>query len=493
MRLELASFQVEDVEFSSETRLSAKTLYVNENELKEHLLPDPYIEDIRMEVARPGESTRIVHAVDVVEPRDKASGPGGVFPGRLGSPTQVGSGTTNRLAGMTVIGTAEPFVGEEYWYAREAIIDMSGPGAEFSPFSQTVNLVLHFIPKAGGEELDPARRKQFIVDTRTRDAEFRMKATRQLCLKAAKFLAGKVKGMTPDHTQAYELGPVDPGLPGVVYLCKSLSASFYGSFSTTRNWVVPMHPNEMMDGAVLNFGFLIAANFRDSTYSYQLNDIVEELYSRHGVDLNFLGVLFYSAFPYTLENKELEAGSVVRTAKMLGADAAIIAPLSDGHPSVETMMICRMCEEAGISTAIGAGEMTARGGRPRIYALGTRGRRPCDCWGQPPQGETSCHGQGHRREPGAARGPGGLGGDRGRGPADVRGQQPGWCDQAYGSAVLAVLPPGEGKVVKRPHSSIRPACPGPIQQSAGGVLRPIPLCIWGRRDSHGDARYRQYP
>ena len=76
MRLELASFQVEDVEFSSETRLSGKTLYVNEMELKEHLLPDPYIEDIRMEVARPGESTRIVHAVDVVEPRDKASGAG---------------------------------------------------------------------------------------------------------------------------------------------------------------------------------------------------------------------------------------------------------------------------------------------------------------------------------------------------------------------------------------------------------------------------------
>ena len=364
MRLELASFQVDDVEFSSETRLSGKTLYVNERELKEHLLPDPYIEDIRMEVARPGESTRIVHAVDVVEPRDKASGPGTVFPGRLGSPTQVGSGVTNRLAGMTVIGTAEPFVGEEYWYAREAIIDMSGPGAEFSPFSQTVNLVLHFIPKAGGEELDPARRKQFIVDTRTREAEFRMKATRQLCLKAAKFLAGKVKGMTPDHTKTYELGRVDPGLPRVVYLCKSLSASFYGSFTTTRNWVVPMHPNEMMDGAVLNFGFLIAANFRDSTYSYQLNDIVEELYSRHGVDLNFLGVLFYSAFPYTLENKELEAGSVVRTAKMLGADAAIIAPLSDGHPSVETMMICRMCEEAGISTAIGAGEMTVGEGDP---------------------------------------------------------------------------------------------------------------------------------
>ena len=488
MRLELASFQVEDVEFSLETRLSAKTLHVNENELKEHLLPDPYIEDIRMEVARPGESTRIVHAVDVVEPRDKASGPGTVFPGRLGSPTQVGSGVTNRLAGMTVIGTAEPFVGEEYWYAREAIIDMSGPGAEFSPFSQTVNLVLHFIPKAGGQELDPARRKQFVVDTRTRDAEFRMKATRQLCLKAAKFLAGKVRGMTPDHTQTYELGPVDPELPGVVYLCKSLAASFYGSFTTTRNWVMPMHPNELMDGAVLNFGFLIAANFRDCTYSYQQNTIVEELYSRHGVDLNFLGVLFYSAFPYTLENKELEAGSVVRTAKMLGADAAIIAPLSDGHPSVETMMICRMCEEAGISTAIGAGEMTARGGRPRFYALGSRGRRPGDCRGQPPQGEASRRGQGDRGEPGAAWGPGGLWGDRGRGPADVRGQQSGWCDQANGSAVLAASLVCGSNIAQRPQPSLRPACPGPFTEPAGGVLCPVSLCIRGGRYSRGGAR-----
>ncbi len=364
MKLELASFQVDNVALAPETHLSNKTLFVSEGELKDHLLPDPFIQDIRIDVARPGESARIVNAIDVVEPRAKASGAETVFPGRLGPPMQVGSGTTNRLAEMAVVGTAEPFVGEEYWYAREAIIDMSGAGAAYSPFSETVNLVLHFIPRPGGEELDPARRKQFVVDTRTREAENRMKATRNLTLKAARFLAKKVKGMIPDYTRTYELGPVDPSLPGVVYLCKSLSAGIYGSFSTTRKWVVPMHPNEMMDGAVVNFGFLIAANFRDCTYAYQRNAVVEELYSRHGVDLNFRGVLFYSAFPYTLEEKELEAGSTVRTAKMLGADAAIIAPLSDGHPSVETMMICRLCEEAGISTAIGAGEMTANEGDP---------------------------------------------------------------------------------------------------------------------------------
>ena len=289
MKLELASFQVDNVALAPETHLSNKTLFVSEGELKDHLLPDPFIQDIRIDVARPGESARIVNAIDVVEPRAKASGAETVFPGRLGPPMQVGSGTTNRLAEMAVVGTAEPFVGEEYWYAREAIIDMSAAGAAYSPFSETVNLVLHFIPRPGGEELDPARRKQFVVDTRTREAENRMKATRNLTLKAARFLAEKVKGMIPDYTRTYELGPVDPSLPGVVYLCKSLSAGIYGSFSTTRKWVVPMHPNEMMDGAVVNFGFLIAANFRDCTYAYQRNAVVEELYSRHGVDLQFSG------------------------------------------------------------------------------------------------------------------------------------------------------------------------------------------------------------
>ena len=364
MRLELGSFKVKDVVFGPETGFSEGILCINKQELKDHLLPDPDFQDIEIDVARPGENARIVHALDVVEPRDKVSGPGSIFPGRLGPPAQVGSGRTHRLAGMAVVGTAEPFVGEEFWYAREAIIDMSGPGAGYSPFSQTINLVLKFIPRPGGTELDPETREQFVVDTRTRDAELKMKATRILCLKAARYLALSVKELEPDETEVYELGPVDAGLPKMVYLCKSMAAGFYGSFSTRRNWVAIMHPNELMDGTVTNVGFLVPAHFRDSTYNYQNNAIVEELYARHGVDVNLRGILFYTAFPYTLESKELEAGSVIRAARLLGADGAIIAPLSDGHPSVETMMICRMCEEAGIKTTIGAGEMTARRGDP---------------------------------------------------------------------------------------------------------------------------------
>lgn len=363
MRLELASFQVDDVVFSPETQLEGKTLHVNERELKDALLPNPYIEEIGVDVARPGERARIVHAIDVVEPRNKVSVPGSVFPGRLGPTGQVGNGTTNRLAGIAVVGTAEPFTGEEYWYAREAIIDMSGPGAAYSPFSKTVNLVLHFTPGSAGEEIDPTDREQFEVDNRTPEADRRMEATRVLCLKAAQYLAGKVNGMPPDYVATYELHPVDPELPSIVYICCN-GASLYGSSSATRGWAIPMYPNELMDGAVVNSGFLLAANFRDCTYTYQQDAVVEELYSRHGVDLDFRGIIFFSSFPYTLEDKEREAGSVVRMAKMLGADAAIISPISEGHGSVEMMMVCRMCEEAGIRTAVAVGDMTAENGDP---------------------------------------------------------------------------------------------------------------------------------
>ena len=363
MRLEIASFQIDDVVFSSETRLERRTFYINKSELRGLLLPNAYIEDIRLDVARPGESVRIVNALDMVEPRDKVAGPGTIFPGRLGPPTQVGSGTTNRLAGMTVVGTVEPLPGEQYWYAREAMIDMSGPGAAYSPFAGTVNLVLHFTPRSVGEDLDPGDRQQFEVDNRTPEADSAIQATRDLCLKAAKYLAGKAKGMTPDYTRTYELGATAPGLPRVVYLCCS-SAGIYGSSPARRAWAIPMHPNELMDGAVVNSGFLMAANFRDCTYTYQRDAVIEELYSRHGVDLDFRGVIFFSSFPYTLEDKEREAGSVVRTARMLGADAAIISPISEGHGSVETMMVCRLCEEAGIRTALAMGDMTAEKGDP---------------------------------------------------------------------------------------------------------------------------------
>ena len=272
MRLELRTVEIKDVVLGHETCLSAGILKINVEQLKDLLLPDPFIDAIEIDVVRPGESARIIHALDIVEPRFKISG--STFPGRLEPCVQVGSGTTVRLSGMAVVGVAEPFVGEEFWYAREAIIDMSGPGAFYSPFSNTINLVIKFVPKPGGKELDPETREQFIVDTRTRQAELTMKATRILCLKVAEFLARQASDLQPDKKKVFALEPVDPDLTKIVYICKSMAAAFYGSFSTRRNWALLMHPNEMIDGAVTNTGYLVPAHFRDATYNFQNNSIV---------------------------------------------------------------------------------------------------------------------------------------------------------------------------------------------------------------------------
>ena len=104
MRLELRTIEIKDVVLGHETYLSAGILNINVEQLKALLLPDPFIDTIEIDVVRPGESARIIHALDIVEPRFKVSG--STFPGRLGPCVQVGSGTTVRLSGMAVVGVA---------------------------------------------------------------------------------------------------------------------------------------------------------------------------------------------------------------------------------------------------------------------------------------------------------------------------------------------------------------------------------------------------
>lgn len=366
MRLELGAFEVKEVVFGAETGFRDGVLSIDREALRAHLLADSPFEDIEMDIARPGEETRIVHALDVVEPRIKVSGPGCVFPGLLGPPSQVGEGRTHRLAGMAVVGTAEPFVGEEFWYAREAIIDMSGPGACYSPFSRTFNLVLTFVPKGGDVPPDPGEKTQFVVDYRAEGAEAKTKSTRILSLKAASWIANAVKYLTPDRLDVYELSPVNSELPKLVYLHQTFAASLYGAGSRGGNSAVIVHPNELMDGALVNARFWFSASMRDATYLYQNNAIVEEMCSRHGRDLDFRGVILFTGFGYSLEDKERESSSVAKTARMLGADGAVLAPLSDGHPSVGHMLVCQRCEQAGIRTVLGVAEFTTTLSNPGI-------------------------------------------------------------------------------------------------------------------------------
>ncbi len=81
-----------------------------------------------MTLRKPGESVRITPVKDVIEPSVKVEGKGGVFPGVIAKVDTVGSGKTYALKGMAVV-TAGRIVG-----FQEGIIDMTGPGADYTPF-----------------------------------------------------------------------------------------------------------------------------------------------------------------------------------------------------------------------------------------------------------------------------------------------------------------------------------------------------------------------
>ncbi len=131
MKLELGFIEIKDIQFSNESKVENGTLFVNADDVKAFVYEDDdvkaCVKSVCFDIAKPGESVRITPVKDVIEPRVKVEGPGGEFPGVIAKVDTVGSGKTHVLRGMAVV-TAGPIVG-----FQEGIIDMTGPGAEYTP------------------------------------------------------------------------------------------------------------------------------------------------------------------------------------------------------------------------------------------------------------------------------------------------------------------------------------------------------------------------
>lgn len=119
MRLEIGNILIKDVQFGNETKVDKGTLYINKQEIIDLVLEDEHIKCADVELARPGESIRITPVKDVVEPRVKVEGPGGIFPGVMSKVDVVGSGRTHVLKGCAVLTTGK-IVG-----FQEGIVDMT--------------------------------------------------------------------------------------------------------------------------------------------------------------------------------------------------------------------------------------------------------------------------------------------------------------------------------------------------------------------------------
>src|ERR671918_3928 len=146
MRLDLGLIHIKDVRFAAKTSIENHVLSINRQELISLLEEEPLLDRVEIDLAHPGESCRIIHVLDVLEPRYRINGPN--FPGALDPNGLVGEGHTRALKNVAVVET------DQVATRRQSIIDMSGPAAAYSPVCNTHNVVLMAYPKSGADKND---------------------------------------------------------------------------------------------------------------------------------------------------------------------------------------------------------------------------------------------------------------------------------------------------------------------------------------------------
>lgn len=354
MRLEIGRVKITDVQFGDETKVENGTLYVNKDEIIELVKEDDHIQNVDVHLARPGESVRITPVKDVVEPRVKVEGPGEIFPGQLAAGVeQVGSGKTNVLSGAAVM-TVGKIVG-----FQEGIIDMSGPGADYTPFSKTCNVVLD-VERVEG------------LNTYANEA-----AVRHAGLKVANYLGQVAKDIEPDEVEVYETKPFQeqlaeyPDLPVVGYVqmiqTQGLLHDTY-VYGVDGKEIIPtiLYPTESMDGAIIS-GNCVSACDKNTTYHQMNNPVVKALYERHGKDLNFVGTIVTNENVY-LADKERSSNMTAKLAEFLGLDGAIVTQEGFGNPDTDLIMNSKKLHDKGITQVIVTDEYAGQDGASQSLA-----------------------------------------------------------------------------------------------------------------------------
>ncbi|HZP96459.1 MAG TPA: glycine/sarcosine/betaine reductase component B subunit [Candidatus Limnocylindria bacterium] len=339
-RLELRTFDVERVAFGERTALDGRTLTIDRDEIGVLAASDPAFAGVDVQLVRPGEAARIPQITDVVEPRVKSGGPGGVFPGLLSPVEPVGSGRTDRLRGVAVVTSGEvPWLGAKgLFVAHDSVLDTAGPGADLHPYAGLHLLVLRF-RFAEGVDHEGYERAILLAGE-----------------KVARALALTAREAPPTSVETRELGRVDASLPRVVYAYQVqsqgvfLRSRLYGRILDELMPVL-VHPNELADGA-LTSGGLGGHGAKLHTWMHQNNAVVEGLIAGHGSRWEFAGVVVHRGHYYLYEDKQRVGLRIAESAALLGAQGAVFTLGGAGNNVTEVMLAIQECERRGIKTVL---------------------------------------------------------------------------------------------------------------------------------------------
>jgi glycine reductase len=336
MNLELRKIQIKDVVFADKNKIENNILYINKSSINELVKEDKRVKEVEFDIAKPGQSVRILPVKDVIEPRAKLNGEifSGVFKDHM---EEAGSGITYALEGCAVVSTG-PIVG-----FQEGLIDMSGPASQYSIFSKLINIVMNIT-------------KEDYVDPHDHEETVRLAG-----IKLAKFIGEIGLNYNDYEAETYEWKSIGqkyeeyPGLPKVAYVYNCMSQGllhdtyFYGR--DTKH-IVPslITPLEVMDGAIIS-GNCVSPGSKTTTYHHLNNAVIKELLKKHGKEVNFMGIVL-NPLMVTLKEKYRNCMMTVKNVDMLGAEGVIISQEGFGNPTTDLMVVCQSLENRGIKTVI---------------------------------------------------------------------------------------------------------------------------------------------
>src|SRR3954449_5078491 len=316
--------RVRAVGFGDATSWRSGELTVDREEAR-RLLAAPCLAEVSVSWASPGDCVRIVKVLDVVEPRTRGAGGGGVFPGWLDGPAV--DGPTHVLRGAAVV------IAGYLPRAQEAVIDMSGPAAELSPFGSTYNLVIEFTPAAGADWAE--------VDDVLRRGSLALAARRaEAALGAGPDLVEEVPDPAPIEDLPRVGAITNLQTQGVFKDVFVRGQSFVGAAPTL------IDPAEIDEGAVVS-GQYGHPSLRNSTWVHQNHPVVAALRAAHGQDLSFAGVIL-SPEPVSASDKLAVSIAAAQLCADSGWDAAILTKEGGGNADADMALKMDALEELGI-------------------------------------------------------------------------------------------------------------------------------------------------
>lgn len=336
MRLEYKLIDIQDIVFGDEMKVDGTTLVVDKKALIDELMKNENVKAIDVDLAKPGEKTRIIPVKDVIEPRYKEVGNPG-FAGVTTDAKPLGEGVVKILENVAIV-TIGDIVG-----FQEGVIDMWGEGAKWTPFSKTLNIVVDITPIDG---LVPHEHEE---------------TCRVVGLRASEIVGLAAKEAVEARTQVFEKGTMMeetlkyPDLPKIVYIEMMITQGLLHDtyiYGTNAAQILPtyMAPTEELDGAVIS-GNCVAACDKITTYQHQNNNVIKELLAIHGTEINFLGSIMVPEMT-TLQGKLVSCDFTSKLARELGANGAIISEEGYGNPDSDLVMICSRLEKQGIKTVL---------------------------------------------------------------------------------------------------------------------------------------------